>query len=263
MLAIVASPSTEVRRVLEAALRENERQLGKVFVIDPEFKMKAAEVVERGGAANSGAVGNIRCAIRAITRGEIPTSPTVSRQCVGAINGLLRDNPDFPAEAKNYLLAVRQSLENRASSEIYREVEAVDRRKVSDDLVRAVEQRGGVYVYSLPHYLNYPCKVDPERYWYKIGFTTGDAQSRVISSHRKTGLPEDPVVRRTYFSNSLQPRDMETQIHNLLIASGLQTDAETGGEEWFATTEEQLDAFAAALEFEIVGPAETSEEDDE
>jgi hypothetical protein len=259
----MSSPSTDVRKVLEAALRANSRQLGKVFEIDPELNMKAAEVVERGGAANSGAVGNIRCAIRAIIQGEIPTSPTVSRQCVGAVNGLLRDNPDFPAEVKNYLFAVRQGLEDRALSEVYREVEAVDRREASDDLVRTVEQRGGVYVYSLPHYLNFPCKVDPERYWYKVGFTTGDSQSRVISSHRKTGLPEDPVVRRTYFSSSLQPRDMEARIHKLLIASGLQTDAETGGEEWFATTEEQLDAIADALGFEIVGPTESSAEEDE
>jgi hypothetical protein len=259
----MASPSTEVRRVLEAALRANGRQLGKVFVIDPEFKMKAAEVVERGGAANSGAVGNIRCAIRAIILGEIPTSPTVSRQCVGAINGLLRDNPNLLPEAKKFLLGVRQGLEDRASSETYREAEAVDRRAASDDLVRAVEERGGVYVYSLPHYLNFPCKSDPDRFWYKVGFTTGDFESRVISSHRKTGLPEDPVVRRTYFSKELQPRDMETRMHKLLTASGLQTEAETGGEEWFATTEEQLDAIADALGFEIVGPAESSEEEDE
>jgi len=263
MLANVASPSSEVRQALETALRANGRQLGKVFVIDPELQMKAVEVVERGGAANSGAVGNLRCAIRAITLGEIPTSPTVARQCVGAINGLLRDNPNLLPEAKKFLLGVRQGLEDRASSETYREAEAVDRRAASDDLVRAVEERGGVYVYSLPHYLNFPCKSDPDRFWYKVGFTTGDFESRVITSHRKTGLPEDPVVRRTYFSKKLEPREMETRMHKLLIASGLQTEAETGGEEWFATTEDQLDAIAEALEFEIVGPAESSEEDDE
>lgn len=259
----MGSPTTEVRQALETALRANERQLGKVFVIDPELKMKAAEVAERGGAANSGAVRNIRCAIRAIILGEVPNSPTVSRQCVGAINGLFRENPNLLPEAKFYLLGIRQELEDRASSETYREAEAVDRRAASDDLVRTVERRGGVYVYSLPHYLNFPCKTDPDRYWYKVGFTTGDFESRVISSHRKTGLPEDPVVRRTYFSALLQPRDMEARIHKLLIASGLQTDAETGGEEWFATTEEQLDAYAGALGFEIVGPAENSEDGDE
>jgi hypothetical protein len=126
-----------------------------------------------------------------------------------------------------------------------------------------MENRGGVYAYSLPHYLNYPCKTDPDRFWYKVGCTTSDAKSRIISAHRKTGLPEDPILRRTFFSESTSPKDMEREFHKLLRASGLQTDAEYGGEEWFATTEDQLDAIAEALGFEIVSPRDSDSDSDE
>ena len=53
---------------------------------------------------------------------------------------------------------------------------------------------------------------------------------------------------------------MERKFHKLLAASGLQTDAVYGGVEWFATTEEQLDALAELLEFEISKPHELVED---
>jgi hypothetical protein len=56
---------------------------------------------------------------------------------------------------------------------------------------------------------------------------------------------------------------MEREFHKLLRASGLQTDAEYGGEEWFATTEDQLDAIAEALGFEIVSPRDSDPDSDE
>jgi len=248
-----------IREALEVALRDNPRQLGKVYSLDPQMNKKASEIVELGGAANSGAVGNLRCAIRAILDGTIPNSPTVSRLCISAVKGLLRDNASFPRGVEEHLNAVVLSLEDRASSETFKEEEAQARRQGSQEIIQLLEKRGGVYVYSLPHYLNYPCKSDPDRFWYKVGFTTGEIESRVLMSHKKTGLPEDPIVRRAYFSKSLSPRQMEQKFHKLLAASGLQTEAEFGGVEWFATTESQLDALAELLEFEITRPREEVE----
>lgn len=236
------------------ALESNPRQLGRVFLIDPEMKKKAVEIVDLGGAANSGAVGNIRCSLRAILDGVIPNSPSVAKICLSALNGLQRDNPDFSTEVRNHLEAVRRALEDRASSTVFKAEEEESRRLGSQELIEVLEKRGGVYVYSLPHYLNYPCKEDPDRYWFKVGCTTGDFETRVLSSHRKTGLPEDPIVRRTYYSSVLDPKTMESKFHKLLSASGLQTDSVYGGVEWFATTEEQLDALAELLEFEICKP---------
>lgn len=249
----------EVRAALEAALIENPRQLGTVYKLDPEMKMKAKNIVELDGAANESAVGNIRCAIRAILDGVIPNSPSVANQAIGSLNGILRDNSSFSAEVKGHLNEVLLELQDRASSKIFKEEEAEVRRHGSEEMIQLVEQRGGVYAYSLPHYLNFPCKEDPERYWYKIGFTTGNFENRIIGSHRKTGLPEDPVVRRIYFSASIDPRTMENKFHKMLKASGLQTDARYGGEEWFATTEDQLDAIAELLGFEIQRPEEVDE----
>jgi len=255
------SPSAgAVRDSLIRALESNPRQLGKVFVLDPEMNMRASELVELGGAANTGAVGNLRCSLRAILNGVIPNSPSVSKICLSAINGLQRDNPDFSTEVSRHLEEVRRALEDRASSTVFKAEEEENRRQSSQVLIEALEKRGGVYVYSLPHYLNYPCKEDPDRYWYKVGCTNGDFEARVLFSHRKTGLPEDPIVRRTYYSAVLDPKSMERKFHKLLVASGLQTDAVYGGVEWFATTEEQLDALAELLEFEISKPHEMVED---
>lgn len=251
-----------VRDALIAALLENPRQLGVVYQLDPDMTLKSREIVEREGAANEGAVGNLRCTIRAILDGTIPNSPSVSRQAIGGINGLIRDNVQFAPEVKEHLEHVLRDLQDRATSKVFREEEEDLRRQGSDKLIQVVEKKGGVYAYSLPHYLNYPCKVDPDRYWFKVGRTNGNFDSRVIESHRKTGLPEDPVVRRTYFSPSMSPKDMENKFHKLLKASGLQTDARYGGEEWFATTEDQLDAIAEVLGFEVTKSQEDVLHDD-
>lgn len=245
-----------VREALIAALNENTRQLGMVYQLDPGMTLKAREIVDRDGAANEGAVGNLRCTIRAILDGTIPNSPSVSRQAISGIKGLIRDNSHFTPEVREHLEQVTRELTDRAMSKVFREEEDDLRRHASEDLVQQVEKRGGVYAYSLPHYLNYPCKEDPDRYWFKVGFTTGNFERRVINSHRQTGLPEDPIVRRTYFSHSMSPKEMENKFHKLLTASGLRTDAQYGGEEWFATTEDQLDAIAEILGFEITKPKE-------
>ena len=49
---------------------------------------------------------------------------------------------------------------------------------------------------------------------------------------------------------------MEDKLHHLLSSSGLQTESVHGGVEWFATSEDQLDAFAEVLGFEISKPDE-------
>ena len=249
----------ENRAALDAALKENKRQLGAVYRIDPELKLKVAEVVERGGAANSGAVGNIRCAIRAILDGVVPNSPTVARQVIGAINNLRRENPTFTKDVSAHLEEVVRNLNERATSKVFREEEANIRQTSSNQMLQVVEERGGVYAYSLPHDLNFPCKEDPERFWYKVGCTKGNFEERVVGSHRQTGLPEDPIIRRTYFSPSLKPKEMEEKFHFLLGAAGLATDSVHGGIEWFATTESQLDSFAEILGFEIFCPEEDYE----
>lgn len=245
-----------VRDALTAALLENPRQLGRVYQLDPDMAQKAKNIVELECAANEGAVGNLRCTLRAILDGVIPNSPSVSRQSIGGINGLMRDNSQFDSEVVDHLNIVLLELRDRATSKIFQEEEAEVRRQGSENLSAAVEKRGGVYVYSMPHYLNYPCKEDPDRYWYKVGYTKGNFENRIVAGHRVTGLPEDPVVRRTYYSSTLDPRSMESKFHKFLIASGLQTDAIYGGAEWFATTEDQLDVIAELLGFEISKPQE-------
>ena len=133
-----------VREALIGALAENSRQLGTVYRIDPELTMKAREIVEREGAANEGTVNNLRCAIRAILDGRIPNSPSLSRQVIGGINGLIRDNPQLSVDVKDHLNEVLLELRDRASSKVFREEEEDLRRNTSEDLIQVVEKRGGV-----------------------------------------------------------------------------------------------------------------------
>jgi hypothetical protein len=249
-----------VRKALIKALLENSRQLGKVYFLDPEMAKKPKEIVELEGAANEGAVGNIRCALRAILDGVIPNSPAVSRQAAGNLRSLAKENPGFESAVLEHVNEVLFELQERAASKIFMEVETEERLKESEDLTKLVEKRGGVYAYSLPHYLNYPCKEDPDRFWFKVGRTSGNFVDRVVDSHRKTGLPEDPIIRRTYFSGTMDPKEMEGKFHLMLKASGLQTDARYAGVEWFATTEDQLDAIAELLGLEISRPHESEEQ---
>ncbi len=65
--------------------------------------MKAKNIVELEGAANEGAVANIRGAIRALLDGVIPNSPSVSNGAIGSLNGLVRDNPNFIPAVKEHL----------------------------------------------------------------------------------------------------------------------------------------------------------------
>lgn len=248
-----------VRAEIVNALLDNPRQLGAVYSLDPEMLLSAKDIVDQEGAANEGAVSNIRRTLQALLNGVIPEGPSVAKLALSAINGLLRDNLSFSPEAVKYINRLKLELEDRAESKIFKEEEAGVRRERSEEMLQIVEKRGGVYAYSMPHYLNFPCKVDPERYWFKVGYTTGSVETRILGTHRATGLPEDPLIRRIYFSSSLDPQTMESKFHMMLKASELQTDARYGGEEWFATTEGQLDAIAELLGFEVSRPYEVEE----
>lgn len=58
--------SEPLRSELAEALRSNDGQLGRVFVLLEEGKTTNRELVEGGAAANEGAVGNLRRVIKTV-----------------------------------------------------------------------------------------------------------------------------------------------------------------------------------------------------
>jgi hypothetical protein len=143
--------------------------------------------------------------------------------------------------------------------------EQIRLERASEELTEKVEKLGGVYVYSFPTYLRIPAKVDPERFWLKIGQTGRVVEKRVSDQLRSTAMPEDPVILRVYtFSESdgasteFDYAPLEKRFHKLLASAGhSKTTARSGGTEWFATTLEFLDEIAMTLDLHI----ETREEE--
>jgi hypothetical protein len=126
-------------------------------------------------------------------------------------------------------------------------------------LLKRVERAGGVYVFTYPTYYRYPRHdLDhPPRHLYKIGHTTGDSHTRVLAQGCQTGAPEDPIVVRIYRHPQRSPAAVERWFHHLLESAGhIHPDANRaiGGTEWFATTEQFLDAIAEFLGADVEQP---------
>lgn len=78
----------------------------------------------------------------------------------------------------------------------------------------------------------------------KIG-ATKDLSKRIADQRRKTEVPEDLTLVRRFPCDD--PFYYENAIHNILKMAGCQHQSSTGGEEWFETTTEHLDAIADSL----------------
>lgn len=108
--------------------------------------------------------------------------------------------------------------------------------------------QAGVYVYSLPHYLNN--FVDPEtgRTLMKVGCSSTDVMKRFRQQRREVTLAEQPTLLRVYPADEADALDLERRIHEQLRAVGHASDAPPpAGKEWFLTDLETLDTIAVNL----------------
>jgi len=242
------------------ALRRNDGNLGRVFVLMEQGVHTSAELVAGGAVANSGAAGNARAAIRAILDGTIPSGPSVAGLAGRAIGGLLRANPDLSTGAKSYLADLRVQLDAKATDPAATSRENEGLRLESQALERELEQSEGVYVFTLMSFYTSPVKSDPERCWFKVGQSDRAAGVRVGEIMRATGLPEDPWIARVYRHPNMSPRDLERKFHRLLEGAGHgRADSRHAGKEWFATNLDFLDTIAESLECEILQRANADE----
>lgn len=238
----------ELRAELSEALRRNDGQLGKVFTLLETGARTNRELVEGLAAANQGAAGNLRVTVNAVLDGVLPNGPSVALQSRRSIGGLLRDNPGLSDTARSHLEALRSALEQIASNESAVRAEEADIEAATKTLEQTAAELSGVYVYTLPTFFRTTQKVDPDRYWFKIGKTDRVAGIRLGEQGRVTGLPEDPWLLRVYRSNSRSPQELEQEFHRLLSAAGhARSSGRNTGREWFATNLEFLDTVAGAL----------------
>jgi T5orf172 domain len=251
----MSAPSVAVDGELREALAGNVGNLGRVYLLLQEGKTGNAEIIEAGGAANSGAASNLKTIINAILTGECPASPSLAGQAGRAIGGLLRTNSDLSAETQRYLTALRSDLD--AHSQDAEAVEREDRQieVATENLERAIEDLDGVYVYTFPTYFRTVQKIDPERILLKIGKTDRFSSVRIREQQRATNMPEDPWTLRVYCSSSMKPDELEARFHMILDAAGHGRAAgRRSGREWFYTNLEFLDAVASLLGLEVHKP---------
>jgi hypothetical protein len=262
---MVQKPSPEVLFEINQALQNNTGALGKVARAISDGVTSISEMVSIGAGANSGHSGNLARVYNFIQDGNPPTAPSRAAIAGRSIGGLLRDNPGLSADAIAYLRELRQLVDSIEKNDEAVAGEQIRLERASEELTEKVEKLGGVYVYSFPTYLRIPAKVDPERFWLKIGQTGRVVEKRVSDQLRSTAMPEDPVILRVYtFSESdgasteFDYAPLEKRFHKLLASAGhSKTTARSGGTEWFATTLEFLDEIAMTLDLHI----ETREEE--
>ena len=247
------SPSEQIVEEISQALRSNEGNLGIAFRLFESGITSPTEVANQGGIANSGYSGNLIRSIRSILDGDIPRSPSIAAATGRTIGGLIRVNK-FTPDAKLYLQDLRSELDEYAYNSDAIEVENSLLGSESDSLINEVETVGGVYVYTFPTYLRVPAKLDPERFWLKIGMTERVVDMRIADQTRSTAMPEDPFVLRVYRSDQLTNTELEKMFHKMLQAAGhYRTEARHGGKEWYATNLEFLDQIAETLNLRISG----------
>ena len=252
-------PEPETMAEINEALEANLGALGKVARAMAEGMTSPTEMANVGAGANSGHSGNLARVVRCIQNGDVPIAPSRAALAGRSIGGLVRDNPSLSSEALIYLHGLRDLANSVEKDDEARDEEARGLMRASDQLAQKVEQLGGVYVYTFPTYLMVPAKVDPERFWFKVGQTGRVVEKRIADQLRSTAMPEDPVILRVYSGNStklpgppVSYGELEKKFHQLLAAAGhSKTSARSGGIEWFATTIEFLDQIALTLDLVV------------
>ena len=241
----VADPTdVDVATAIDAELDSDERKIGDMWraqKVDNDTNRIAKEM----GWTTVSAVYSYRTYIN-VLRGKSPApnnSPTMALQCSRQIKSFILRHPKLSPAAKEILERRRQDCE--AVSEADQEPESIGSEY---DLP---ENQAGVYVYTLPHYINHPVAERPDaistpRTFLKVGKSDRDINIR-IKEQSSTALPERPLILRLY-QNDDTPADLEEKIHDMLSASDHNpNDVKGAGKEWFKTNLKFLDAIATML----------------
>src|SRR5205085_1296059 len=88
---------------------------------------------------------------------------------------------------------------------------AVAAAQVRSRRAARAQRRPGVYVYSLPIYLEHPVDAASGRTLLKVGHSSVDVFTRVSGQSRTTALPEDPVLLRIFACDSSDSAGVESK----------------------------------------------------
>jgi hypothetical protein len=252
----MSAPSPAVRNEIEDLIRQDDSLLGGIFNAQEAGITDPKALNAQGLGANPGVVSNYRTVIAVITSGSLPTSTELAKRSYRAIDRLRKSSKDISADTSNYFETLFKDLYEISRDAKIAAEETGKLIESSDTLAKkAGEIENAIYVYSFPTYLHFGVIGNDELTWFKVGSTHGAVWKRIVEQNRQTSMPEDPVLVRVYFNNSLDMLAVEKRLHRSLEtqrherSSATQTKA---GKEWFATTLDSLDDLADLLGLEIV-----------
>ena len=252
----MSKPGEAVLAEINELLRNDDSLLGSIFKAQEAGITEPKELVAEGLGANTGVVSKYRTVIAVITSGSLPKTTDLAKRGYRAIDRLRKTTNAISVETSIYLENLFRGLYDLSQDEKIAAAETGKLIKSSDSLAKnASEIKNAIYVYSFPTYLHFGVIGNDELTWFKVGSTQGVVWKRIVEQNRQTSMPEDPVLLRVYFNESLDMLAVEKRLHRSLEtqrhtrSSATQTKA---GKEWFAAALEALDDLADLLQLSIV-----------
>jgi T5orf172 domain len=192
-----------------------------------------------------------------------PTSPSVAKGVLQSVRRIAKRNdqnfsPSTQDSVRSQIARLESVVadEKAVAEEVEEALDATRKAEIAESQAQLSlpQTKGSIYVYSLPHYLRYRVHEDSGRTFLKVGRTKNDPSKRIDEQARQTGLPEDPVMLRTY--RDLLPNrelpELEKLFHVLLDAADHErSKGKSAGLEWFVTSVKFTDAVAVAMGLEI------------
>ncbi len=245
---------------VERALKSDETLLGEIWTYEAENGRGSAKDTQESVRPNKtvGFVYAYRPIIDAITIREVPDKPSTAGRIVKPLESFIKRhgevlNSGTVAILKDTIERCSQIAEN----ELLKEREDAEEIKNTEECIEIFKKQkiSGIYVYTYPHYRRHVVKEGTEnsmeRTLYKIGQTSKDIETRVYQQTH-THVPESPILVRMYISDdSKNPKDLESDFHDIVNAAHPYERGRGVGHEWFLTNLELLDVYAKQKGLEI------------
>jgi T5orf172 domain len=247
-------PSDAERKEIQTFLQADQSRLGDVYrALDRA--LAPDQIASELKVGTPGFVSNNRRSIKALTKGELPTAPTVALATAQKFRMVLKSK-GISTETRLCLEANLTWLERRANDATARAIEV---RRAQEQTEEAESRNvAGIYVYSLPHYLRYPYDPISGLTLMKVGRSDSSVMVRFREQTRTTALPEEPLLLRIYRADLSRAAQIEKEFHALLKGGGHGREVcRSAGQEWFVTSTAHLDAMARAWRLPIDVVTET------
>lgn len=249
--------SSVVTEEIKGLFRNDQTQVGATFRLMEEGVLRAQDLVNRGAGKNVGVISHHKWIIKSVLEGEHPkNSSHVSTYARRTIDRFLEGNIHISLETKEVLknrkLELLQIINDKTAIQNDTKELLNESEKLEDKLNNL---KNAIYVYTFPTYYRAGVDGDLDIRWLKIGKTTTNVWQRIIDQNRQTSMPEDPIIIRIYHARGIDLDETERKMQDTLKrVKHEQSSARytKSGKEWFATTEDSIDAIAELLNLEII-----------